>query len=30
MHYPQFLGITKEIMYRCPQIADMEYQEIDD
>jgi hypothetical protein len=26
-YYPQILGITKEIMSRGPQVADMEYQE---
>jgi hypothetical protein len=25
--YPQFLGITKEMMYRGPQVVDMEYRE---
>jgi hypothetical protein len=25
--YPQFLGITKEMMSQGPQVADMEYQE---
>jgi hypothetical protein len=25
--YPQFLGITKEMMSRGPQVADMEYRE---
>jgi hypothetical protein len=28
--YPQFLGITKEMMSRGPQVADMEYRETDD
>jgi hypothetical protein len=25
--YPQFLGITKEMMSQGPQVADMEYRE---
>jgi hypothetical protein len=27
--YPHFLGITKEMMSRGPQVADMEYRETD-
>jgi hypothetical protein len=27
--YPPFLGITKEMMSRGPQVADMEYRETD-
>jgi hypothetical protein len=28
--YPQFIGITKEMMSRGPHVVDMEYREIDD
>jgi hypothetical protein len=28
--YPPFLGITKEMMSRGPQVADMEYREADE
>jgi hypothetical protein len=28
--YPPFPGITKEMMYRGPLVADMDYQEVDE